>query len=324
MDLTALNTASGTTNAAATTNSPYRSAREDFKSLGKALQSGDLSAAKDALTQLQSDIAAVGGQSGRGNSLLGQLASTDGAAAKDLQAVSDAIDSGSVSDAQNAFAQLRQDVHAGGHHHHGDSSAAGGAAGATAGASSTSGPSGNVLQISIEVDTYSFGPASAGSNAAATDGTPAPDSSDATSGNATAAAASSSGGTSNSSGLDLATDIMRQILGRVFGTSDAQSGVTTPVANAGTTAASGSTGSDSTAAAGSSPTTGSDGTTAAAATPTGDGASSSNASGAAATYQMIQANFDMVSISQGSGGTDITAMHASFSGLPGSLVDALA
>jgi hypothetical protein len=72
------------------------------------LQSGDISGAKEALTALQKDVATHnGGQS-------------DDPFSKDLQSLSDALDTGNISDANSILAGIQEKIssrpeHAGGH-----------------------------------------------------------------------------------------------------------------------------------------------------------------------------------------------------------------
>jgi hypothetical protein len=106
---------------------------EDFKTLAKAIDSGDTSGAQTALDtvtkNLQNDPRiAKSGQSEKIN--------------QDLAALGEALKSGNADDAKKAFATLAQDLkalHPGGHHHHhrvdndgdGDDAAASSGTGAT-------------------------------------------------------------------------------------------------------------------------------------------------------------------------------------------------
>jgi hypothetical protein len=94
-------------------------ARQDLKDLASALQSGDLSGAKNdfsALMQLMQGVQQPG-QS--------QIPSsgTQNKASADLAAIGNALQSGSLSSAQDAFNKLLQDMQAAAqghrHHHHG-------------------------------------------------------------------------------------------------------------------------------------------------------------------------------------------------------------
>ncbi|BCS55919.1 EF-hand domain-containing protein [Geobacter sp. SVR] len=103
----ALDNASQTSSTTTTTSSNPKSLMDD---LGTALQSGDLSGAKDALAALQKDVSAHNG--GR----------SDDPFSKDLQSLSDALDSGNVSEANSVFAGIQEKMSSrpahGGEHRH--------------------------------------------------------------------------------------------------------------------------------------------------------------------------------------------------------------
>jgi hypothetical protein len=99
--------------------------QQDFQSLGKALQSGDLSGAQEAfqaLQQLRSNAPML--QTGQ----TGQAKSSSNPLSADVSALGSALQSGDLSGAQAAFSKLQQDMQALGathhrHHHHHASSA---------------------------------------------------------------------------------------------------------------------------------------------------------------------------------------------------------
>jgi ribosomal protein S20 len=86
----------------------------DFQTLAKALNSGDLSSAQSAFSALQTDLQKIGG-----NQQASQSSST---LQNDIQTLGDALKAGDLSGAQKAFATLQQDaqnqVQQGHHHHH--------------------------------------------------------------------------------------------------------------------------------------------------------------------------------------------------------------
>ena len=107
----------------------------DLNAVGQALQSGDQSDEQAAFTKLQQDVQSVQGhhhhhhhqdnaaastQSTTGiQTDNGQGGSSQNPFSTDLNAVGQALQSGNLSDAQDAFAQLQQDMLAvQGHHHY--------------------------------------------------------------------------------------------------------------------------------------------------------------------------------------------------------------
>lgn len=113
----------------------------DFSALGTALSSGSLSGAQDAVTKLQQDVQTYR----QGNNKFGSLehaediyksmqqSTTSGASANgsgaslnaDMTALGQALQSGNISSAQDAYAKLQQDLQStqqgqgvGRHHHH--------------------------------------------------------------------------------------------------------------------------------------------------------------------------------------------------------------
>ena len=84
----------------------------DFQTLGQALQSGDLSGAQKAFAQLQQDMQAVQGNHHRRRHhkvSANEQGSGQNTLATDFQALGQALQSGDLSGAQKAFAQLQQD-----------------------------------------------------------------------------------------------------------------------------------------------------------------------------------------------------------------------
>jgi hypothetical protein len=96
----------------------FKQVKADFQNLTQALQSGNITAARQAFAALQKDspqIAQALSQSGQNSSNPQSSA---------LQALSTALQSGNVADAQKALASLQQ-AHKGHHHHHGGAAQAG-------------------------------------------------------------------------------------------------------------------------------------------------------------------------------------------------------
>ena len=103
---------------------------QDFKALQKALQSGDIDAAKKAFEAFQKDLQASATNSSKSNSKKLRF-DPDSQVGKDFQAVSDALSSGDITAAQTAFATFKKDLKASfqnhgaagagrAHHHHHD------------------------------------------------------------------------------------------------------------------------------------------------------------------------------------------------------------
>ncbi len=97
----------------------------DFSALGQALNAGDLSGAQQAFASLQSDqqnlISVMQSQGGQqSNPQNGGNQQTD-----PLQALQQALNSGDLSGAQQAFAALQQTMVHGHHHHHHHNNASG-------------------------------------------------------------------------------------------------------------------------------------------------------------------------------------------------------
>jgi len=102
------------------TNSPYQASftnfyqmKQDFKSLSKALQSGDLSTANQAFAQLQKDTGMSTDQTQSSSSSVNSNSTSDL-----LQTLGNALQNGDLSGAQKAFSQIQQNMQAHRHHHH--------------------------------------------------------------------------------------------------------------------------------------------------------------------------------------------------------------
>ena len=92
----------------------------DFKGIGSAIQSGDLTSAQTALTSFQTDL-----QNNPGKNPLSQLFKKNSRLGDDLTALQTALKSNDPASAQNAFQTLIQDMKSAmrahrshGHHHH--------------------------------------------------------------------------------------------------------------------------------------------------------------------------------------------------------------
>lgn len=92
----------------------------DFKGIGSAIQSGDLTSAQTALTSFQTDL-----QNNPGKNPLSQLFKKNSRLGDDLTALQTALKSNDPASAQNAFQTLIQDMKGAmrahrshGHHHH--------------------------------------------------------------------------------------------------------------------------------------------------------------------------------------------------------------
>ena len=95
----------------------FQQIRDSFQQLGQALQSGDLNAAQQAFASLQQLIPNLSAGS---QTQTGQQGSGQSQFAADLSALSQALQSGDLTKAQDAFAKLQQDMQAAHkrHHHH--------------------------------------------------------------------------------------------------------------------------------------------------------------------------------------------------------------
>jgi len=108
----------------------FKQRKQDFAALASALQSGDLAGAQKAFATLQQDKLAIGqAQGGQGNNSSAVSQSSQGGATsmQDLMnQLKQALSSGDLQGAQQAFASLQQNMQAnrghGHHHHHGGGS----------------------------------------------------------------------------------------------------------------------------------------------------------------------------------------------------------
>jgi hypothetical protein len=93
----------------AETRSSVKEGKQDFEQLLESIQKGDLAAAQQALSGLQQAQAAV--QGNQPAAATGNAAATTASSplAKDFAALGSALNSGSLSGAQDAFAKLQQD-----------------------------------------------------------------------------------------------------------------------------------------------------------------------------------------------------------------------
>jgi hypothetical protein len=101
----------------------FQQIRDAFQQLGQALQSGDLNAAQQAFAALQQLMPNLSAGS---QTQTGQQGSGQSQFAADLSALSQALQSGDLTKAQDAFAKLQQDMqsaHKRHHHHHHNSGA---------------------------------------------------------------------------------------------------------------------------------------------------------------------------------------------------------
>ena len=94
----------------------FKEIRQDFKDLASALQAGDLSDAQKAFAALQQLLPS----SSAGNlAQNGQQGSAQNPFSNDLSGIGQALQSGDLKKAQDAFATLQQDMMSvQGHHHH--------------------------------------------------------------------------------------------------------------------------------------------------------------------------------------------------------------
>jgi hypothetical protein len=117
--------------------------KQDYSQLATALQSGDLSGAQSAFSTLQS----LNGQ-GQSSAVSSTGTSSNSSASgntisNDFAALGQALKSGSIANAQSAFAQLQTDMQAqqtsGHHHHHHHHHGGTGSSGSNANGQSTAG-----------------------------------------------------------------------------------------------------------------------------------------------------------------------------------------
>jgi hypothetical protein len=114
----------------------FKQSKQDFAALGSALQSGDLAGAQKAFAALQQDKSTIsqarGGQgsdSDGSSSTVSQTAQSSQSGTSSVQdlmnQLKQALGSGDLQGAQQAFASLQQNMQASrghGHHHHGGGS----------------------------------------------------------------------------------------------------------------------------------------------------------------------------------------------------------
>lgn len=95
----------------AETRSSVKEGKQDFEQLLESIQKGDLAAAQQALSGLQQAQAAVQGNqpAATGNASNAAATTASSPLAKDFAALGSALNSGSLSGAQDAFAKLQQD-----------------------------------------------------------------------------------------------------------------------------------------------------------------------------------------------------------------------
>lgn len=123
-------TKNGTSSTATSaTSAPQDSFQSDFADLLASVQAGDINGAQSALTQLQSVLQSSGVYSPDSTSALASASSTSSSPASatqnDIDSLFQAVQSGNITGAQSALAQLQSDAssqtsgaHAGGRHHH--------------------------------------------------------------------------------------------------------------------------------------------------------------------------------------------------------------
>jgi hypothetical protein len=118
--MSSISSVSSATNPYQTTNqNGFGQIFKDFKAVGSALQTGDLSTAQSALATFQQDL------QGNSQTSANQPFGKNSQANSDYQSLASALNSGDLAAAQKAFASLQTDLKAAhrGHHHHHSSSA---------------------------------------------------------------------------------------------------------------------------------------------------------------------------------------------------------
>jgi len=123
--MTVSNVSSVTNTTPAANASWYQQQFQDFKALASALQSGDLSGAQSAFSSWQSDLQSIAPSNAQ-SQVQDQPFGSNTKANSDFQALSSALQSGDISGAKQAFANLKKDVQSAngakgahrGHHHH--------------------------------------------------------------------------------------------------------------------------------------------------------------------------------------------------------------
>ena len=126
---------SGASQTAQTQSTPFAQLRNDFAALGNALQAGDVAAAQSAFATYQQDLDTV--QQIRAARQAQPPTQGSSSSFDDvLKALSQALSSGDLAGAQQAYQSLQQQVASGhGHHHHHHAG--------TAAAPSSTAPTGN-------------------------------------------------------------------------------------------------------------------------------------------------------------------------------------
>lgn len=148
--------------------SPFGQARQDFQALGSALQSGNLSAAQTAFSQLQ-QLQPPGGQAPSGSPPLTAVGASNptngaGSVASLFSTLGSDLQSGNLSAAQNDFSSIMSQIQA---HHHGHGHH-GGETSQAAGSASTGNNAGTGTLIQDLLTTSSSSAASSGSATAST------------------------------------------------------------------------------------------------------------------------------------------------------------
>jgi hypothetical protein len=99
----------------------FQQQAQDFNTLASALQSGNLSTAQSAFTSWQQDLTSIAPPNQQ-STQQSQPFGSNSQANSDFQSLSSALQSGDISSAQQAFANLKQDLQSSGsvrgHHHH--------------------------------------------------------------------------------------------------------------------------------------------------------------------------------------------------------------
>ena len=100
----------------------YQQQFQDFNALANALQSGNLGNAQSAFSSWQQDLGSIA-PSNLQSTMQSQPFGSNSKANSDYQALASALQSGDLAGAQQAFANLKQDVQGAaqtsrGHHHH--------------------------------------------------------------------------------------------------------------------------------------------------------------------------------------------------------------
>jgi len=120
-----------TTGTSSSLPSTLQAVASNFNALGQALQSGDLSGAQQAFTSLLQSAPTTGASSTASQSSASTSSSASSSAGADLVSLGQALQSGNLAGAQQAFTNLQQAMQAaapaGGHHQGGGAGKVGGA-----------------------------------------------------------------------------------------------------------------------------------------------------------------------------------------------------